>query len=283
MEPLSQSQSQIPIKQRDIHFDVTGLNPATWHPLGPHVAHFQNAMSVFFPEGEKFFINSVRNYQHKVTDPKLQDEVKGFIGQEAMHGREHRAYNAWLASHGYPVERLEHGVIKTLEVVSKTTTKGHQLGATIALEHLTSIMAESLLGNLKSFEGADPRIVALWRWHAIEETEHKAVAYDVYRAAFGKGLFAWLQRVIVFLFTCLQFWVMVGYYHWQFLKKDGLQWQMSGWWTLFKFLWITPGALRQTILPWLDYLRPGFHPWDHDNRERVDEWKSQQAAQGQAS
>ncbi|MEK6806794.1 MAG: metal-dependent hydrolase [Pseudomonadota bacterium] len=280
METTSQSLSPNPVVQRDVHFDLSGLTPATWHPYGTHVGHFMNALSIFFPEGEKFFINSVRHYQHKVTDPKLQDEVKGFIGQEAMHGREHRVYNAWLEQHGYPAARLERFVIKFLNFVTRTTTAGQRLGATIALEHLTAIMAESLLSKLDHFKGADPRIVALWRWHAIEETEHKAVAFDVYRAAFGSGLLAWLQRVIVFFVTSIEFWIMVGIYHWQLVKKDGIQWQLSGWWQLFKFLWITPGALRVTVLPWLAYFRPGFHPWDQDNRQHVEQWKLEQAAPG---
>ena len=280
MHKASQSQSPHPVVQRDVHFDLKGLTPSTWHPDGAHVSHFFNAMSIFFPEGEKFFINSVRHYQHKVTDPKLQEEVKGFIGQEAMHGREHRVYNAWLEEHGYPANRLEQGVIKLLKFVTQTTTRGHQLGATIALEHLTAIMADNVLSDPRVLKDADPRIAALWRWHAIEETEHKAVAFDVYRAAFGSGVLAYLQRITVFLFSCIHFWFKVMTYHWQFLKKDGIQWNLRGWGTLLRVLFVTPGTMRVLFLPWLVYFRPTFHPWDQDNRQHVEQWKLAFEAQG---
>lgn len=273
METVSQSLSPHPVVQRDVHFDLSGLTPSTWHPDGAHVSHWFNAMSIFFPEGEKFFINSVRNYQHKVTDPKLQDDVKGFIGQEAVHGREHRVYNAWLAEHGYPAERLEGWVIKILKFTNATTTRGQQLGATIALEHLTAIMADNILSDARVLEGTDPRIASLWRWHAIEETEHKAVAFDVYRAAFGSGLRAYLQRILVFFFASVEFWIEVLIFHWQLLKQDGIQWNLRGWGRLLKVLFITPGAMPAIFLPWLSYFRPRFHPWDQDNRRHIEQWK----------
>lgn len=279
----AQSQSPYPVKQRDIHFDLGGIDPADWNPNGAHVGHFLNAQSILFPEGEKFFINSVRHYQDRVTDPKLREEVKGFIGQEAMHGREHRAYNAWLEQHGYPANRLERFVIQFLSWVTKTTLPGHRLAATIALEHLTAIMAESLLSKMDHFQGADPRVVALWRWHAIEETEHKAVAFDVYRAAFGSGLWAYLQRVMAFFIASVEFWIITHIFHWQMLKKDGIQWSARGWWQFIKFMWITPGALRITVIPWLAYFRPSFHPWDQDNRQHVERWKRDQEAAGAAT
>ena len=56
-----------------------------------------------------------------------------------------------------------------------------RLAATVALEHLTAILAAALLdGRSGSLAGADPRVAELWRWHAVEETEHKSVAFDVY-------------------------------------------------------------------------------------------------------
>ena len=282
METTPQSLTPQPVLQRDMHFDLSGLTPSTWHPDGTHVSHFFNAMSLFFPEGEKFFINSVRNYQHKVTDPKLQDDVKGFIGQEAMHGREHRVYNAWLGEHGYPAARLEQWVIKILNFATRTTTRGQQLGATIAMEHLTAILANNMLSDPRVLRDADPRIASLWRWHAIEETEHKAVAFDVYRATFGSGLRAYLQRVIVFFFASVEFWIEVMIFHWQLLKKDKIQWSLRGWGQWFKALFINPGTMIAIFLPWLSYFRPGFHPWQKDNREFIVNWKTQYNALGHA-
>ena len=272
--------SPVPVQQRDIHFDVTGLTPSTWHPKGTHVGHWFNAMSIFFPEGEKMFIDSVRKHKHKVTDPKLAEDVKGFIGQEAMHGREHRVYNEWLAQHGYPVQKLEQRVIKLIGITQKYLPRANQLAVTLALEHLTAIMADNLLGDPRVLDDADLRIKALWRWHAIEETEHKAVAYDVYQAAYGSGFFSYLRRVMTFLFTSMDFWLQVMITHWALIKHDGKRSDWRGWWELFKGLWITPGSMRAVFLPWLSYFRPGFHPWQHDNRQFVERWKLAYAQTG---
>ncbi len=273
---------ETPVQQRDIHFDVSGLTPSTWHPEGAHVSHWFNAMSIFFPEGEKMFIESVRKHKHRITDERLAADVKGFIGQEAMHGREHRTYNNWLAQHGYPVDRIERRVLDIIAFTQKYTPRADQLATTLALEHLTAIMADNLLSDPRVLEGTDPRISALWRWHAIEETEHKAVAFDVYRQAYGSGLLAYLRRILVFFIASTHFWFMVVTSHWLLVKHDGRRSDWRGWLNLLKVLFVTPGAMRKTFLPWLSYFRPGFHPWQHDNRQHVEQWKSAYVAAGQA-
>src|SRR6267142_1836665 len=77
--------TMMPIR-RDVHFKLPAERISDWHPGGPHVAHLVNTISMFFPEGERFFIQSVRNYRNRITDPELKKAVTGFIGQEAMHG-----------------------------------------------------------------------------------------------------------------------------------------------------------------------------------------------------
>jgi uncharacterized protein len=269
------------VEQRDIRFDVSGLTPSTWHPQGAHVSHWFNAMSIFFPEGEKMFIESVRKHRDRIADERLQADVKGFIGQEAMHGREHRTYNNWLAQHGYPVDRIEQRVLNTIAFTQRYTPRAGQLAVTLALEHLTAIMADNLLSDPRVLEGTDPRISALWRWHAIEETEHKSVAFDVYRTAYGSGPIAYLRRILIFLTTSIHFWFMVVTSHWLLVKHDGRRSDWRGWLKLLKVLFVTPGAMRATFLPWLTYFRPRFHPWDRDNRRYVEQWKTAYGMAGQ--
>ncbi|HUS25374.1 MAG TPA: metal-dependent hydrolase [Candidatus Binatia bacterium] len=267
------------VVQRDIHFGLGGASLRDWHPLGPHVSQYFNAMSLFFPEGEQFFIDSVRHYRDRVTAPRQLEDVRGFIGQEAMHGREHRAYNQALADAGYPAVELEAKALKQLKLARRLLPRSGQLAVTIALEHLTAIMAESLLGDERVLAGAPPQIAALWRWHAIEETEHKAVAYDVYQLAVGGGPKGYFLRCAIMLTATLRFIWQTMYTHYRLMKHDGLQRDWHGWRGLMRFLFVSPGVTWKIVLPWLSYFRPGFHPWQKDNRHHVERWKAEYAAQ----
>ncbi|MEZ5138353.1 MAG: metal-dependent hydrolase [Acidimicrobiales bacterium] len=149
-------------------------------------SHLTAMLSAMFPDGEDFFVRSVRHYRAEVTDPALKEQVRGFIGQEATHGREHRELNDRLAELGYPTERLERLTRFGLGLRSRYAPPIANLALTAALEHFTATMAESLLANddLRS-EFAHDGIRDLFLWHALEESEHKAVAFDVYRAVGG--------------------------------------------------------------------------------------------------
>lgn len=261
-----------PVIQRDIAFEFADVDWQHWHPGGPHVSHFFNGMSAFFPEGERFFIESVRHYRDRLSNPSLLEDVRGFIGQEAMHGREHRAYNAALAAAGYDTPRLEARAVRLLDRARRWLTRPHQLAITICLEHYTAIMAEALLSDPRVLEGADPRLTALWRWHAIEETEHKAVAFDVFRTVMP-GVRGYLLRCVVMLVVTVRFWLQTLLNHLHFLRRDGLLGDGRGWWRLLKFQLVSPGPLRRIVLPWLAWFRPGFHPWQQDNRAHVEHWK----------
>jgi uncharacterized protein len=282
MTPDTAALKSIDIPKRDIRFDLKDVDFKSWHPAGLHVSHFFNALSVFFPEGEAFFIDAVRHYKDRIRSPKLQAEVQGFLGQEAMHSREHRRYNAALKAAGYPIAELEKRVSDHLETVRKFAPPREQLAATIALEHFTAIMADMVLSDPEILDGAEPHMAAIWRWHAIEETEHKAVAYDVYRTVMGDGWRAYLQRSIVMLLSTVEFWARVFLYHYRFVKADGALGDVRGWWRLFRFLWIKPGGMRKLIRTWLPYFRRDFHPWQHDNSAHVERWKAAYAETGHA-
>ena len=279
---VAQGPEALDIVRRDLRFDLADCDLRSWHPEGLHVAHFFNALSIFFPEGEKFFIDSVRHFRDRIRSPKLAQQVKGFVGQEAMHSREHRRYNEALAAAGLPVEQLEAGVKAHLAFVRKHRSAEDALAATIALEHFTAIMADALLSENGILDHADPRMASVWRWHAIEETEHKAVAYDVYHEALGTGRAAYVRRVIVMLLTTVDFWLRVFRYHFALVRADGAVRDVRGWWKLFRFLWISPGGMRKLARPWLDYFRRDFHPWQHDNFHYVQSWTATYAANGQA-
>jgi hypothetical protein len=273
------STSPLPVKQRDIHFPIASVRLRDWHPMGSHVSQLLNGQSLFFPEGEQFFIDTVRHYRDRITDPKLREDVKGFIGQEAMHGREHRAYNEALAAAGYPAAELERKAIRQLDRSRRLLRPAGQLAVTIALEHFTAILAEVLLSDDRMLAGAPPEMAALWRWHAIEETEHKAVAFDVYQSVVGKGILAYLRRCVIMLITSVQFIWQTNYTVYRLVKHDGLHRDWKGWRRMLRFQYVSPGAMRKIVLPWLRYFKPGFHPWQHDNRHHVERWKAEYSSQ----
>jgi len=272
----------VQVERRDIRFDLDTADLRSWHPEGLHVAHFFNALSIFFPEGEKFFIDSVRHFRDRIDSPALERDVKGFVGQEAMHSREHRRYNAALERLGLPIARLDGKVKDYLEAVRGRTNPQEQLAVTIALEHFTAIMAHVLLSDERLLTDADPHMAAIWRWHAVEETEHKGVAYDVYREVAGEGTRAYLQRCVIMLIVTVDFWARVFRYVFALVRADGGLGDVRGWWRLFKWLWISPGGLRQLGRPWLSYFRRDFHPWQHDNSSHVEHWKAAYAESGLA-
>lgn len=189
----AKAQPKVLPTRRDIRFDLPAEHIADWNKGSVHLSHFMNTMSIFFPVGERFFIDAVRQYRDQVTDPELQKAVTEFIGQEAMHGREHEHYNALLYARVPEAAQVERFVGALLEQIKKMPPHV-RLSLTIALEHFTAIMADGVLKDPRVLEGAESRFARLWRWHALEETEHKSVAFDVWDTVMGRGIGAYLER-----------------------------------------------------------------------------------------
>ncbi|MDB5971921.1 MAG: hypothetical protein JWQ90_4371 [Hydrocarboniphaga sp.] len=267
----------VPIR-RDLDFGIDRIDrdlAGRWHPRGFPVSHFYNALSLFFPEGERFFIHSVRHFRERIEDPELKAAITAFIGQEAMHGREHDQYNDLIRQAGLPADALERYISTLLGWLKAHLGPSTQLSVTLALEHFTAMLAHLLLSEPGLLDGAEPKLRALWRWHAAEETEHKAVAFDVYQAAVGRGAVAYTLRSGAFAIVMPLFLAHVLAFQAQLLRADPKRPRgMRQWLEFGRFLGGRRGMLRQMIRPGLDYFRPGFHPWDQNNRaliEAVDE------------
>lgn len=260
--------ASFPVRRMDFSFAQTGKY---WFADDPFMSHFMNNLSSLFPYGEKFFVDSVRAVRDRVSDPQLKKDISAFIGQEAMHSKEHAAYNDYAVAHGIDLERLELRIKLLLEWVTRITTKKQRLAATCALEHFTATMAEQLLQREDlTTQMNDSKLYQLWMWHAIEENEHKAVAYDVYQAV-GGGYFT---RVVMMAITTLTFFGVIGWFQLHLLRKDG---QLSNWHSWKKglgmLLGLRSGFLTQLVRPYLDYYRPGFHPKDHDTHGLECRWR----------
>jgi len=266
------------IPKRDLRFDFSRVNLDCWHPAGAHVSHYFNVHSLQFPKGERFFINSVRHFRDQVREPKLQEQVAGFIAQEAMHGREHEAYNEALKRIGYPVEAMERWVGRSLKFALYTMPPKGRLAMTAALEHLTAIGADDLLDRTDALDGADPVMAALWRWHAVEETEHKAVAFDVYRQVAGGGFIGELRRCFTMLTSSLGMTLMTWCFLLVALQRNGRLFDLKGWGSLLYWLWIEPGTLRRQFPRYWQYFKPSFHPWQIANYHHVERWQASATA-----
>ncbi len=258
--------------RRDLHFPFPPARITDWHGEGVHVTQFFNTLSLYFPEGEKFFIQSVRHYRDRITDPVLQQAVAGFIGQEAMHGREHRAFNALMSDAGLPAQAIEDFTTRRLKMAHKLFPPSAQLSMTIALEHLTAIMAADLLKNPQVLAGSHPDYARLWRWHALEETEHKAVAFDVWKTVMPPTLISYLRRCMGLIQVSLHVWLFTAVFHVRMARAARpAEGHLRGYLRLAKFLFIKPAAWLSLAPAWFAYFKPGFHPWQHDNRAALEE------------
>jgi uncharacterized protein len=264
------------IHRRDLDFGLTPDLPRYWHSGDPYITHFFNGLSLMFPEGERFFMDTVRYFQDRITDPKLREDVRGFLGQEAIHGREHHRYNEILAAQGYPATTIESCVRLGIQIAWLFPSRW-QLALTCALEHFTAVFTDSVLRDPRILCDAHPAFARLWRWHALEEIEHKSVAYDVYQVI-APGLAGYLRRVLVMLYTTVGFAAQIVIHQSWLVHHDGMLWRLRPRRQSLRYFWIDPGLLRRGLRQYLRYYRRDFHPWQLDNSDLVERWKSDYAA-----
>ena len=239
------------------------------HDEGHHAEHDgYNALSATFPKGEAFFVESVRAFREG-TPPKLAAEIKAFVTQEVMHSREHVQFNKRALEAGYDLSGLEKRVEWRLGL-TKDRPPIVNLAATMCLEHFTAILANQLLRNPRHLDRADPESAALWRWHSIEEIEHKGVAYDTWLHA-TRGISRWKRWKIkakVMMFVTRNFVVDRSLGTIALLRQDGIT-GPKAWARMLWFAWVRPGMLRKILGAWLAFFLPGFHPWKHDDRNLI--------------
>ena len=266
----SHTPDNVAIKPQRMGFEFGNEVPRYWLDNNYLISHTMNALSVLFPEGEQFFVDSVRAFRDQINDPKLKEDVRGFIGQEAMHSLEHIAMNQHVRDQGMPVEEMERDLKVILDLARKLP-KRHQLAVTCALEHITAMMADMLLERDDVREDMHESMRPLWVWHAIEETEHKAVVYDVFQQVGG----TYAERAFYQLFATAALGVVATWYTGRMVMKDRKHFTVKdsakGMWRM----WGRNGAFSSLIPAWAEYFKPGFHPWDKDNSELIGRFKSQ--------
>lgn len=259
------------VPREKLDFGLDGDIPRHWLNNDAFKTRFFDAMSTFFPEGERFFITCVRDFRDQITDPKLLAEVKDFTRQEGQHGMVHRQFNNRVKAQGVDVDRIEKLTVFWLfKVLRGVFSRKTTLAITAAFEHMTALMAHGF-EEAKVLEQADPRIRAMYTWHAIEEVEHKAVAFDVMQKVAHVGYF---RRVFALAVTTVFFPIGTFIAINRMLKVDGfglfkrLGMMAKGAWWMYK-----PGGLYMPILGhFMAYFKPGFHPWQTGQIHGYDAW-----------
>lgn len=232
-----------------------------------------NALSMSFPVGEQFFIDSLRDgFKALPADAqeRLKDELQGFIGQEATHRRLHGLYNEHLHTLGL---RNHWGprALRRMQNLQGLDAR-HPVAITAANEHFTAILADWLLQHPEFLGTQDRRLATLWLWHSAEESEHKSTAFDLYTALGGttEWRLRWFRRVTFFLLSDLARQTLAN------LRDDGTLWRWSTWKSAWRHLFAQGGLVRELRAPWRHYLKPDFHPRQQDTGAS-ERWLSEHA------
>lgn len=249
----------VAFQPRDERFDLAAVLATDWDGGDPVRTAFWNALSSLFPLGETFFIDAVRPFVGRIADERLRRDVRAFMGQEAVHSREHRRYNnALCAGRGINLDELEAHVRAQDEKTRANVPPIGQLAITVAYEHFTAMLAHQILTQPHWTSGMPEEMRRLWVWHSIEEAEHKAVAFDVFMAVGGDRKV--LRKALYYVSK--QF---AGYVYRNamlLLRDSGLSRPVAAarlTAQIARMMWATRREFA-------DFFRADFHPWKHDNR-----------------
>lgn len=239
----------------------------------PVMSHLLTALSSTFPIGEQFFVHSVRNVRDQVTDAQLQAQIAAFIGQEAMHSKAHMEFNQAWRREDYNLDRFQDWLARKDHHVKNLHPK-IQLAITCAFEHFTALLGGYILRHPEILATSDEDTIKLWVWHAIEEIEHRAVAFDVYQHVYGDDkVRRMIMRSVTTGFASLTFYSATQLF-WQDRKKSipKVTGNLLGMYLI--------GKMFVQLLPeYLSYFKADFHPSEIDYSEIVNMWKQRLATE----
>lgn len=258
------SSTGITVRRLSFEFEQT---PKYYFNNNPLVSSLLTALSLTFPTGERFFVHSVRTVRDQIHNQQLQKDVSGFIGQEAMHSHAHEGFNQFIDSLGLATQKTIAEEEQAVAFIKQKLNAKQQLAITCALEHFTAIIAHYLLTTPEFSQQLHPSVAKLWMWHALEETEHKAVAFDVYQEVFADQK---TRKLFIRMITCT-FFTRISQLTLRLLWQDPIgrkQWRdhLAG----LKQIKQMISALAPA---YLDYYKDNFHPDQHDSREITTKWR----------
>ncbi|MFM2415518.1 MAG: hypothetical protein RL385_241, partial [Pseudomonadota bacterium] len=254
---------------RNLRFKLDDDVPQYWLGGARSVSLLLDHLSVIFPPGEAFFMESVRALEASVRSPELRAEIRAFHAQEGLHGREHQRHNQRLHKFGYPVDAIDGSARRLLGLAKLALPRTGRLAVTAALEHFTALLAQVALPADSFLAKGHPEMSALWRWHAAEENEHAAVAYDLLHEASG----SYALRVGIMALTTLGFIGKVLQHQSMMMHADGILFDAREWAALYHFLFRDPAIVARVFKPYFSYYKPSFHPHQMKCAELLAAWR----------
>ncbi len=275
--PAAPASNPPDIVVRDRRFGRDAKPERWWLNGDPVATAWFNALSATFPRGETLFIDAVKAFRDGAP-PRLAGEIRAFIKQEVNHTREHLAFNRAAEAAGYDLSAIDARVERLIGDVY-ARPKIAWLAVTMALEHFTAMFAHEFLSHPEHFVGADVEQAELWRWHAVEELEHKGVAYDTWLHATREWSRwkRWKVKALSMLVITRRFVRNRFIDASDLLAQDGI----AGGRASVRLAWYLvgrPGILRRVFPAWCAYFLPGFHPWKRDDRALIGKYDSDYAA-----
>lgn len=249
------------IPRENIDFGLDASIPRYWYANDPYKTRVMDGMQLYFPEGERYFITSVRPFREQISDPILAKHVKDFTRQEGQHGIAHTQLNQLLRDQGMPVDEMLAMQKKRNNFWLTRFSQEFNLALTGAFEHFTALLAEGFFSRKQVMEGADPRVKALFAWHAIEEMEHKAVVFNVMTTVAKVGYF---KRSAAMIYATLEMTFETYRSTDVLLKADGFSWleRKRMFFAHLPWMYGRNGVFSSFSGMILAYLKPGFHPDD---------------------
>lgn len=267
----AQVQYQVdPVVRTQLDFKLEEI-PRFWFAGDPFRTRIFDALSLTFPDGERYFIECVRLFRDKIQDPDLQARVADFIKQEAQHGIAHDKMNQLMKQQGMPVEQFTTTLKKIFRFELSKRSPQYNIAMTAAAEHLTALMAETFYSKKETLKEVHPYVRALLAWHSIEEMEHRDVAYDVMQQVgevpeTTRKFALALTTLLMLGFTMYRANVMLRYDGFSArerlqLFRQGLPWFLG-----------RKGILTAMKKQYLDWYKSDFHPSQHAVIHQYDVW-----------
>jgi predicted metal-dependent hydrolase len=247
-----------------------------WLGGSPVRSHFFNAINLFVVSFEDFMARVMRTQLPHLKNADFARQIRGFMGQESTHSFVHAKYLQNMRDQGYQID----GYLKAAEHIFSVWFE-RRLGTRVSVamiagfEHLTALLAEIMLSS-QLVRDAEPAMKELWEWHAAEEIEHKALAFELLKATSG----AYGLRLLGAALGGLVVAGFIGVGMGMLLRQEGLLWRKRTWADLKSLLFGPARLATRAVSIFFEYFRPGFHPNQRDTYALAEEVFQ---AQGQAS